>query len=127
MPAARRVRVSKFINESDFRAALQERIQIHFIEHMAPILDLFAENNLEAIQKRLGFQTAMGLHDPNNDISALKKTGARGKEHFVGFADAWSGAKKHLETPTAFIFAARRFKQRVGRWPSFRLCFRHSP
>ena len=103
MAAARRIGVRKLIDEHNGRFAFQDRVEVHFLEHMAVILDLGPWHDFEAVKQGLRLRAPMRLDHPHYDVGALKELGARGQKHLVGFTDARRRTQKHLEAATAFI------------------------
>ncbi len=65
------VRMREFVHEGELRAALQNRVEVHFAEQTAAILDLLAGDDVEPREQRFRFGAAMGLDDADDDIHAF--------------------------------------------------------
>ena len=77
MAAARSIGVRQFIDKNELRAALQDRVEIHFGQEVALVLDLLPRNRLETVEQRLGLAPAMRLDDADDDIRTLAQLGLR--------------------------------------------------
>ena len=103
MTASRRVAVRQLVDQHELRATLEDRVEVHFGEAVAFVVDLAAGNDFEAGEQRLGLATTVGFDDTNNDIDPLAPLRLRRKQHLVGLADAGRCAEKNLEAPAAFL------------------------
>ena len=56
----------------------------------------------------------MSLDDANDDVIAILLARLGLLQHLVGLADAGCGANKNAQLADASLFAARRFKERLG-------------
>jgi len=91
----------------------QDRVQVHFVEDAAPVLDPALRNHLQAGDQHLGLSPAMGLDDPDDDVSAVAALRLGGLQHLVGLADAGRRAEEDLEA--AALLLRRLAQQRLGR------------
>lgn len=71
MPAARDVAVGEFVHQRQRRAARQQRIEVHFLQHAALVLDAPPWQHLQPGQQHLGLGATMGLDDADDDLDAL--------------------------------------------------------
>ena len=115
--AARRIGVGEFVDESELRAARDDRVDVHLIEGLPPVIDALARNDLKAVEQHLGFLAAVRLNDADNEVHAFLLLGARGLQHFEGLADPRRGANEYLQFSGAPFLAPGCFKQGVGRRP----------
>jgi len=70
MAAARCVGVGKFIDQRDLRMARDQRVEIHLLDGLVPVLEPLARENFEALQQRLRLHPAVGLDHPHDNIGA---------------------------------------------------------
>ena len=103
MAAFRCVAVRQLVDQHKLRAALEDRVEVHFGEAMAFVVDLAAGNDFEAGEQRLGLPPAMGFDNADNDIDPLAPLRLRRKQHLVGLADTGRCAEKNLEPPAALL------------------------
>lgn len=115
--AARRIGVGEFVDESELRAARDDRVDIHLIEGLSPVIDVLTRNDLEAVEQHLGFPSAMRFDNSDDEVHAFLLLGARRLQHFEGLADPWRGADEYLQFSGAPFLAPGCFKQGVGRRP----------
>ena len=115
MTRAGRVGVREFVHERELRAAREHRIEIHFSERDAAMVELLPRNLRQAGGKRVGFLAPMCLDVANDNIAPSLQFAMRGLQHGVGFADAGAHAEKNLQ-PSAFhsgFLALDRTQQRI--------------
>ena len=105
MPSARSNTESGTVSRND-------RIQIHFLEHLAAVFDAAPGNDFEAGQQRFGFLAAVGLDHAGDDVVAVLEQCVGLLQHFVGLADAGRGADENPQLADASFLAARRFEER---------------
>ena len=91
-----------------------DRVEVHLGERLAFIFDVTARNGFEPAEQRLGLFAAMGLDNADNDVVAVFSARLCLQQHLVGFADARRGADKDAQLADTPLFAARRFKERLG-------------
>ena len=80
---------------------------------------MLARNDFEAFEQRLGLAAAMRLDNADDDVVAvfLQRMGLL--QHFVGLADAGSGADEDAQLADMPVLAARGFKECVRRRSMF--------
>ena len=96
MATTRRVGVGEFIDQRDPRMARDQRVEIHFLDQLIPVLEAPARDDFKAVEKRLGFQASVCFDRPYNDIGAGLQLRPRIFQHRVGFADARGGAYENF-------------------------------
>ena len=120
MSAAGSVGVGQLIDEDNLGMPHEDGVEVHLLKHMPVIVDFDARNDLEALEQGLRFRTSMGFDDTDDNVRALGQLRASRHQHFVGFADAGSGAYEYLETAAASILTPRLLKRahlaKVGVW-----------
>ena len=119
MAAAGRIGMGEFIDQRDLRAARDQRIEVHLLEHLVLVVEPLARKHFEALQQRLGLRPAMGLDHADDDIDAGLQPGMRALQHLVGLADAGGGADENLEPAGAVVLAPGGFQQRFRRGSLF--------
>jgi hypothetical protein len=97
MPAAGRIGMREFVDEGDLGTARDQRVEVHFLERLVPVADRFARQHLKPLQQSLRLRPPMGLNDTDDNIGARLSLGVRILQHFIGLADAGSGADKDLQ------------------------------
>ena len=70
MAATRRVGVGKFIDQRDLRMARDQRVEIHLLDQLIPVLEPPARNNFQAVQQRFGLQPVRGSRPTPTTTSA---------------------------------------------------------
>ena len=126
MTAARRIRVSEFIHQSDLGMPLQQCVEVHLLEFMPVIWNLQTGDGFEAIQQGLGFGAAMSFHDPDDNIGAIEQPRSGGHQHFVSFAHTGRSPEEHLEAAPCTVLLAGFFKKSVGRGTPYCVRVSHS-
>src|SRR5580704_9293829 len=111
MAAAFGVGMSKLVDQNDLRFSRNDRVQIHFLEHLAAVVDAAPRNDFEAGQQRFGFLAAVGLDYAGDDVVAVFEPRVGLLQHFVGLTDAGRGADENPQLADAPLFAARRFEE----------------
>ena len=117
--AAGRVGVGEFVDQRDLRMARDQRVEVHFLDALIPVLDPLARHDLEAVQQRLGLGAPMGLDDADHHIGAGLLPGMRALQHLVGLADAGGGADENLQPAGAAVLAPGCFQQGFRRGALF--------
>ena len=115
--AAVGIGMGEFVDQDDLRPACNHRVDVHLFEKLALIFDLLARNDFEAVHQRLGFAAAVGLDHADHDVIAVLLESMRLLQHFVGLADARSGADENAKLADPPFFAPRLLKQRLRRRP----------
>ncbi len=121
MTAARGVGMGEFVDQRNLRPPRNQRVEVHLLERLLLVGEPPARQHLEAVQKRLRFRPAMGLDHANDDIGASLLPGMGALQHFVGLADAGSGADEDLEPSRATILAPGRLQEGFRRRTLFRV------
>ncbi|MNZ89241.1 hypothetical protein D3C78_1081520 [compost metagenome] len=114
MAAAGGIGVSQFIDQNQSGTTGQNGIEIHLLQHLTPIIDATAVDDLETLHQRFGFPPAMGFNDADDGIHTIRQLRPAGHQHFIGLADAGRCAQKNLQP--APRLAPGVFQQRIGRW-----------
>jgi hypothetical protein len=112
MAAALDISMSKLVDQRDLRPPRDDRVQIHFLERLALIVDMAAGDDLDALQQGFGLLAAVSLDDAGDDVVAVLLPRMGLLQHLVGLADAGSGADEDAQLADAPLLAARRFKKR---------------
>jgi hypothetical protein len=115
MAAARRVGVSEFVDQHDLGAQRDDGIEVHFLDGLAAIGHRFAGDDRQPLEQRLGLLASMGFHHADDHIGAVLAFGAGVLEHFIGLADARSGADEYAQLAEPGVLAPRRLQQGVRR------------
>src|SRR5260370_1542203 len=68
--ASGNIGVREFIYQHDFGAALQDRVDVHFLENCAFVLDLLARDRLYLLGKLLNAFASVGFNEADDDILA---------------------------------------------------------
>ncbi len=83
----------ELVDQDESRTAQQCRVEIEFVEVLAPIRHRLRRQDLQVREQRRCFGAAVSLDDPDDDVSALGAEFARGHQHGVGLAHAGGGAE----------------------------------
>ena len=75
--AAGGVGVGELVDEDELRAAGEDGVEVHLLEHPALVVDPAARDHLEAADQRLGLGAAVGLDDADHDVDAVVPLGLR--------------------------------------------------
>ena len=97
MAAPGRVRVGEFIDQHELGLARQHGIEVHLLEPGALVRDAAARDDLEPVEERLGFRSAVRLDHADHDVDAVLPLGLGGFQHLVGLAHAGRGPEEDLE------------------------------
>ena len=114
MLAAGNVGVRQLVHQRDRRAARDDGVHVHFLEHRALVFDFLARDGIELRHEFGDAFAAVGFHDADDDVFAATVAADRLAEHAVGLADARRVAEKQLQ------HAFRFFRRRGDRQPLFR-------
>src|SRR5215472_9198855 len=104
MPAAWRVSVGKFVDQHELRAALEDRVEIHFGEEMSYVVDLLPWNHLEAFQQHLSLAPPVSFDDADDDIDAIAPPGLGRQQHLVCLANPRSCPQENFQVAAALLF-----------------------
>ena len=116
MPAAGRVRVCQFIDQRHGRPPGEHRVEVHFLQHHAPVLDLPTGHLVQIADQRRRVCSPVRLHDPDHHIDTLPLQSVALLKHLVSFADTGGEAEIELE-PAVLLLADERqevFRPRTG-------------
>ena len=102
MARAGRVGVRQFIHQRELRMAREDRVEVHFGEREAAMLDGFAGDRRQAGRERVGFLASVGFDVTDDHVAPGGEFASGGFEHGVGLADAGGHAEKDLE-PAALL------------------------
>ena len=58
----------KLIDKDEFRSASKDRVEVHFSECAALVIDDLPRDNFKTVDKSFCFGPAMGLYDADNYI-----------------------------------------------------------
>ena len=97
MSAAGDIGVRKLVDQDELRAAGDDRVEVHFLEPLAFVLDAPPGDDFEAVEQRFGLFAAVGLHDADDEIVAVLLSGPGLLQHLIGLADAGCGAHENLQ------------------------------
>jgi hypothetical protein len=97
LPGSGHVGVGELVDQGDLRVPAQDRVQVHLLQHAAPVLDLLAGHDLQVADHRLGPLAAVGFDEPDDHVGAPVPPAAALVEHGVGLADARGGAEVDAE------------------------------
>ena len=91
----------EFVDQQDFRTALQRRVEVELPAHHAAIADRQRRQAFERLEQALGLVAAVRLDVADHDVGARRLRGERGLEHRVGLADARGGAEEDAQAAAA--------------------------
>jgi hypothetical protein len=85
----------------------QDRVDVHFLQYAATILNLLAWNDFQPGKQRGGLLTAVRLDNSDDNVDALTSPGLGGGEHFVSLAYTGRGSQEDHQSaaPGAFRFS----------------------
>ncbi len=111
--AALRIGMGKLVDQHQLGPALQDGIEIHFLERAPLVIDMSARNDLEAVKQGLRLAAAMGFDDADDDIHAIRDLRLAGHQHLVSLADSGRRTEKNLQPPARL--GQRPFEKGIGR------------
>ena len=94
-----RVGVGEFIDQRDGGLAVKHRVQVHFFEGDAPVFHAGAGHTREPLGHGRGSGTAVGFHDPDDDVFPVCEQAPTVFEHREGFADPGGSPEQHPKLP----------------------------
>ena len=103
--------VRELVDEHQRRPALEDAVEVHFLEHTAAVGQRAPRQDLESLGQCRRFLAAMRLDDADDDIDPVRLTPPSREQHLVGLADTGRGAKEDLEL--AALLRLKLFEQRV--------------
>ncbi len=98
MLAAVNVRVRQFIDQSDRWVAVEDGIDVHFLEHRAFVAEVLPRNDFETRSELCNGGASVRFDDTDNDILTATVPPNALTEHVVGLADTRSITKEELES-----------------------------
>src|ERR1041385_7171132 len=112
MAAAWRVRVREFIDQDKPRTTSQDRVEIHFLESAATVLNPPWRNDFQSGDERRCLLASVGLHHADYDVDALTSPCLGDGEHLVGLTNTGRGTQEDqkLATLGSFRFAQQRVR-----------------
>jgi len=90
--AAGGIRVRELVDHTESRLARKNRVEIHFFQYDAAVLDLAARDDLQVAELCRGLLASVRLDEPDHDVDAFALKPLRVLDHRVGLADARRGA-----------------------------------
>ena len=103
MPRAFGIRVGQFIDQQQFRPPAQGGIDIELPQRHPAVLDLPNRKDLQPLQQRFRFRTAVRLDVADHHLPALGLGPPCRFQHRVGLADSRRIAEEHFERPAACL------------------------
>ncbi|CUS44389.1 hypothetical protein MGWOODY_Smn1161 [hydrothermal vent metagenome] len=97
--AALDIGVGELVDQHERRATCQDRIEIHFGQCLAAIIDGATGDHLERRDQCLGLGAAMGLDYADHHVDAGPQPSRALVQHLIGLADPGCGAEEYLELP----------------------------
>ena len=115
MAAARRVGMGELVDQHEMRPPGDDRVEIHFFEGAAAVVDPPARDDFEPGEQRLGLRAAVGLDHADHHVAAVLALGARLFQHLVGLAHARRRADEDFQLAGGVLLALRLGEQGFGR------------
>src|SRR5436853_2152026 len=82
------IRMRQFIDETNFRLARDDAIDVHLFHHDVTIADLLAGDGLQVFDLCLSAGATVSFNEANDDVITLLAEQVSVFEHLVGLADA---------------------------------------
>jgi hypothetical protein len=101
MPAPRDVRVREFIDDTDLRPALQNRVDVHLFQHDTAVRNRTARNDLEIPDLGICVGPPVRPDKTHDEIAALTPRIVRIPQHRIGLSDTWRGPWRRRERDEA--------------------------
>ena len=116
VPASLSVRMRQFIDKHQRRLARQNCIDIHLFDRDPPIQELFPGKDLQAFKQGGRFRPAVGLHDTDKNVFAVRSRVVCGLQHFVRLPDAGAHAEEYFQVSLALrlLFSLQTLQEEVG-------------
>ena len=92
---------------------LQDRVDVELLDDHSAVIDFFPRNDFKALDQFLGFDAAVRLDIPDDDVDAVTGQAPGGFEHRVGFSHARRHAEKDLQF-ARFLCRASRLPLSIG-------------
>jgi hypothetical protein len=89
--------VSQFIHQGNFRFARQHRVEVHFLDVDASVLNLPSRNDFQSLGAFSRFSTPVRFEKPDDDIDALLPETMSFHEHLPRLSNSRPIAKINLE------------------------------
>ena len=71
VPAAGHVGMGELVDDAELRSSLQDRVEVHLLEHDAAIFDVAPGDDLQVADLGVGVGATVGLDEAHDDIDAL--------------------------------------------------------
>ena len=114
-----------FVNQCDLRKPCDQRIEVHLLQRLVLVGEPLAWQHFETHQQRLGLRPSMGLDHTDNHVEAGLQARMRALQHFVGLADAGSGADKDLQSAGLVVLPPGSFQKRIRRGTFLKVAICH--
>jgi hypothetical protein len=95
--------MGEFINNCQRRPSREYRIEIHFFQQYAAILDCFPGNDREALQQSFRFQTMMSFYKADHDIDTFGQSLPGFLKHRICFTDTRAHPEKYFKLAACSI------------------------
>ena len=102
----------QLVDQGDGGPAGEHRVQVHFLQHDAAVLDPPAGHLFQFADLGDGLRPAVGLHEADDHVDALPPQPVSFLEHVVGLAHARREAKIDLQP--AALLAADEIEEKLG-------------
>jgi hypothetical protein len=87
----------QFIDKHKSRFARQNCIDIHLFDRDPPIQEPFPGKDLQSFKQGGRFRPAVGLHDADKNVFAVRSRIVRGLKHFIRLPDAGAHAEEYFQ------------------------------
>ncbi len=108
------VGVRELIDDCELGPAGEDRVEIQFLEHDPPVLELAPGDHGQVLKQGFGLFAVVRLHQRHDQIDAFGLPLAGGLQHGVGLADPCHVPQEDLELAGAALFLLRLRQQRIG-------------
>ena len=82
------VGVGQLVDKAKVRGPIEDRGQVHLLDHGASVLDPAPRNHLQALRLRGGLLAVVRLEVADHDVTPRRLLGVALLQHAVGLADA---------------------------------------
>src|SRR5438105_1871400 len=101
--APRDVGMCKLVDEDHIRPPSQNRVNLHFLENRAFVLDFSSWNDFQLAKQLFDRFAAMRFDDPDHHVFAAAMPAKRLAEHAIGLADTRCVAEEQFESPSGLL------------------------
>ncbi|CAH0282706.1 hypothetical protein SRABI112_03966 [Pseudomonas mediterranea] len=95
------IAVGQFVHQHQAWPGGEQTVEVHFLEHHAPVLGTHQRLLHQAAEQCFGFGSTVCLHHAGDDLHVLPQLGVGRLQHGVGLADTRCRAQKDFEPATA--------------------------